>query len=681
MSFIPAFSININAESTSIYHTDPIFDDRADYVSGNGEDGETVWTLPRHQATVIESRTRYPGLSACRMTTTLRNDGDRPFTVDALSSAVISNIGKPTAEGRTWDDHRFIVHYAHMVWQGEAQWRAFPLEDLGVYPTYNHGHQRTFIIKSQGSWSTSRYYPLLLLEDTARRETHYFEIHSSSSWQIELGIRGYKTDSTLAVTLTAALDENDGWFYELTPGESYTTAPCVTGTVLGGFEEAVAELTAYKRMTSKTAFPGGHVPVCFNDYMNCLWAQPSRDRLMPLIESAASAGCEVFCIDAGWFGETNNWSMHNGDWQPNDALFGEGGLRGIINEIASRGMKPGVWLELETVDSRSDFAKAHPEALLTRHGHPVGYYQCFMDFRLPVVREHLMQVFDDLYAMGVRYVKNDYNHTTAPYIDAQRDASGAEAYRANAAAFHSFIDEVLATHEGFMIENCNSGANRCDHESLSHFHLQSTSDQEFCERYPSIIQGMLAVLPPERAGIWAYPYPVDFHDRIEQMEMYPVVSPSVAHMIDVCSDGTQTAFNMVNGLMGALYLSGRICYADELNRKLIHDAIAIYKENRPILEGAVPVYPQGQIRLSGTGHTSLGLLNRKAGKLLLAVWQIVSADPTETTIDLGRYITPAAQIARVYPTLPGHSAELSDGRLHVTFDEGNCAMYIEIDLL
>ncbi len=680
MSIIPAFSINFNAESTTLYHTDPVFDDRAELVSGNGSDGDTIWNLPRHNATVIESRTHYDGISACRMTTTLRNDGNTSVIVDALSSAVISNIGKPTAEGKRWEEDRFIVHYAHMVWQGEAQWRHFSLEDLGVYPSYNHGHQRTFILSSRGSWSTSRYYPLLLLEDTARHETHYFEIHSGGSWQIELGIRGYKTDSTLAVTMTGALEENDGWYCELPTGKSYTTVPCVYGTVLGGFEDAIAELTLYKRQTYHTTFPDTHVPVCFNDYMNCLWAQPSRDRLMPLIEAAAEVGCEVFCIDAGWFGEAGVWHMHNGDWQPCDSLFGEGGLAGILAEITSRGMKPGVWLEMETADSRSDFAKVHPEALLTRHGHPIGYYQCFVDFRLPVVRNHLKQVIDHLYEMGVRFIKNDYNHTTAPYIDAPDHQSGAQAHREHVTAFHSFIDDMLATHDGLMIENCNSGANRCDHESLSHFHIQSTSDQEFCERYPSIIQGMLAMMPPERAGIWAYPYPVDFHDRIEQMEIYPIVSPAVKNMIAACSDGTQTAFNMVNGLMGALYLSGRICYADDLNHKLIHEAIAIYKENRPILEGAVPVYPQGQIRLSGSGHTSLGLLNREAGKLLLAVWQIHHADPTETTIDLGRYITPAARIARTYPTLPGFSAQLSDGCLHVTFDEGNCASYIEIDL-
>ena len=64
-----------------------------------------------------------------------------------------------------------------------------------------------------------------------------------------------------------------------------------------------------------------------------------------------------------------------------------------------------------------------------------------------------------------------------------------------------------------------------------------------------------------------------------------------------CADGWQTAYNMVNGMMGAMYLSGRICYADELNQKLIADAIAIYKDNRATLAGAVPIYPTGLSRM------------------------------------------------------------------------------------
>ena len=672
----PSFYLNFNAESCAPYHNDDVANDRAELISGDGGEGDTVWRLTGHNATLTETRARIEGVT--RLTTSLRNDGDTPLLVDCLSSAFITGIG---AEGRRWYEDRFLIHYCHSVWQGEGQWRHATAEELGLYPTYNHGHQTTFRLYSQGSWTTSRHYPLILIEDTETGETHYFEILTGSNWYIEVSAKGYKENSALCVLLTAALEKNGGWYKELAAGETYTAAPVVYGCVKGGFEAAVATLTAYKRATYHTDFPTGNVPVCFNDYMNCLWAQPSRDRLIPLMDAAARVGCEIFCIDAGWFGKRYEWYKHNGDWQPCDELFGEEGLQGVLKEIASRGMLPGVWLEMETADAGSDFATTHPEALLTRHGHPIGRGQCFVDFRKPVVRDHLMEVIDDLYAMGVRFIKNDYNHSTGIGIDPLEgeDLSMAEALREHTEAFYAFIDEAIAAHPGLMIENCGSGAMRCDHTTLSHFHIQSTSDQEYYDRYPSIIQGMTACMPPERAGIWAYPYPVDFHQMPEQGDVFPVTGEGVKAMIRGCADGWQTAYNMVNGMMGAMYLSGRICYADDRNQKLIADAISIYKDNRATLAGAVPVYPMGLSRMSDNGHTALGLLNREAGKLILALWQ-TRTEETETTLDLTPYLADGAVITRAYPDMEGFAYSLSDGYLTVEFPAGNCAAYFEINL-
>lgn len=674
----PAFYLNFNAEAHAPYHNDDVANDYVELISGDGGKGTTLWKLKRHDATVTELREGFVGTSATRLTTSLCNDGSSPLLVDCLSSAFITGLG---AEGTRWYRDRFVIHYCHSVWQGEGQWRKASAEELGLYPTYNHGHQTSFRLFSQGSWTTARYYPLILIEDTEMGETHYFEILTGSNWYIEVNVKGDRDHSSLCVMMSAAFEKNGGWYKTLQPGETYVAPPAVYGCVRGGFEEAVGELTRFKRQTYHTTFSAGQTPVCFNDYMNCLWAQPSRDRLVPLIQAAAKAGCEVFCIDAGWFGKHGEWSIHNGDWQPYDALFGEGGLRGILEEIKAHGMLPGVWLEIETADDRSDFLKAHPEARLTRHGYPIGRCQCFVDFRRQVVRDHLMQVFDELYDIGVRFIKNDYNHTTGIGVDPidGSDTAMAQALREHTEAFYAFIDQVIATHPGLMIENCGSGAMRCDHTTLSHFHIQSTSDQEFYDRYPSILQGMLGLMPPERAGVWAYPYPVEFHRLGGQEEVYPVVSESVLETIASCADGKQTSYNMVSGMMGALYLSGRICYADELNQRLLMEGISLYKENRGIQAASVPIYPTGLSRMSEDGYASLGLMNREAGKLLLAVWQTRTPE-TRTTIDLRAYLTGEASIARTYPTLEGYAATLQEGQLTLSFPTGNCAIYVELTL-
>ena len=228
MPVTPSFYLNFNAESCTVYHTDDVSFDRPELLSGDGLAGDTRWKLGGHRAIVTESRTHVEGSSATHMTTTVCNEGDEPLVLDSLSSAFITGIG---AEGRRWYDDRFILHYAHMAWQGEAQWRSASLEEVGLYPTYNHGHQPTFRISSQGSWTTARYYPLILLEDIERGETHYFEILTGSGWYMEVGVKGYQDNSALCVLLSACHEKNDGWFKTLDVGEAYTTAPAVYGCV------------------------------------------------------------------------------------------------------------------------------------------------------------------------------------------------------------------------------------------------------------------------------------------------------------------------------------------------------------------------------------------------------------------------------------------------------------------
>ena len=672
----PQFYVNFNVYNCNTYNNSNAFSSTAKCISA--ESNKVVWRYDTPSAEVTEHITTYPerGISARRQSTTIQNTGDDPLVVDTLSSVFVSGIGKG---GRPWYDKRFVVHYAHSAWQGEGQWRHSFVEDVGLYPTYNHGHQTSFRLASTGSWTTSHYHPLVILEDKELGEAWYFEIHSSLGWYIEVNAQGYKEDTSLCVFLSSAYEKNDGWYVSLAKGESYTTSPAVWGHVKGGFEEAIAELTIYRRLTYHTTFPTGLVPACFNDYMNCLWANPSRDRLIPLIDAAAEVGAELFCIDAGWFwnGKECHWSETLGDWEANDALFGEGGLQSMVDYIQSKGMLAGVWLEIETIHLSSSFAKAHPEAILTRHGCPIGNPTSSLDYRQPVVRQHIMGVFDRLYQMGVRFIKNDYNHTVGLCADSlDKKECSVVHMQEHTSAFLAFVDQVMATHEGLMIENCGSGAMRCDHGTLSHFHVQSTSDQEYFDRYPSIIQGMVGCMPPERAGIWAYPYPLDFH----QMPAYPQIYPAPeGEAYEQISNPWQTAFNMVNGLMGCMYLSGRICYADEAGKALIADAMALYKRNRQVAMGAVPVYPTGLVRLSYEGFATLGLLNRATGKLLLAVWRAGGESDT-LDVDLSKYVTPSAQLACTYPALDGLCAHLSGQILHITIPERMGAAYLEITL-
>jgi len=75
-----------------------------------------------------------------------------------------------------------------------------------------------------------------------------------------------------------------------------------------GFTEAVAALTAYRRLL--LPHPEQAVLLIFNDYMNCLWADPTEENELPMIEAAAKAGCDYYVIDAGWYAALHeDWSQ------------------------------------------------------------------------------------------------------------------------------------------------------------------------------------------------------------------------------------------------------------------------------------------------------------------------------------------------------------------------------------
>lgn len=634
---------------------------------------EDTYRLGGDRGEVHMERQSLPG-GATLQTTTLTNMGDQPLTIDILSAAFLVGIG---ADGeRRWDEDRFRVHFAYSAWLGEGQWRHMSIEDAGLYNTYNHNAQTSVRLESVGSWSTSKYHPILILEDTELGKTYYTELlPGGDSWRIELCARGHRTDSSLCIFLGTACGPLNGWSMTLRPGESYTTVPALYGCVEGGFDEAVAALTVAGRALTMRPFPNDVPPLCFNDYMNCLWSLPTREKLIRLMDAAARVGAEYFVIDAGWFKTAGNWPLDMGDWLPEDSLFGEGGLQGILDEIAARGMKPGVWLEIESVGLNSAFAQAHPEALLYRNGHAIGGGRCFMDFRDPTVRAHLRGVFDRLYRMGVRYIKNDYNQTTGIGIDTPGapDKNPAQALSEHAAAVLSLVDEVMTAYPDLLIESCCSGAMRSDLGAVRHFYLQSASDQEDYLHTPSVVTGLSACLPPERIGVWACPYPVaiDFRESFR---------PS-ADFTSRFADGRVTVYNMVTGLMGLMYLSGRIDCADDFNITLMQQAATIYKRNRAALVRAVPVYPTGTIRLSAQGCHAYGLLDRAGGKLFLAVWSVSEPNGRLQTamVGLSRYAS-ELRIADVYPALDGYGATVQGTDLTVTLPDNGSAVYVELDV-
>lgn len=576
--------------------------------------------------------------------TVVRNTSEHDIILNHASSMLVNGIGR-------FDDENYIIYIFRSGWQGEMQWHGYKCSQLGIYNASNHANTNSAKICFNGSQTTCEYYPMIFIKDIKRNLSWFFEVEPLSGWYIEVGIMG----DSLYVEANSAFNCNDGWFKTLKAGEEYITGKGYFGVVNGDICDAIRVFNDYKRENWKTILE--HPKVVFNDYMNCLWAKPSSEKLIPLIDAAERAGCEVFCIDDGWY-ESGKPGDSLGDWKPYDDRFAPMTFQDMINYISDKNMIPGVWLEMESCSDTSAIYKKLKHCLLRRNGIIVGGKKVFLDFRTVEVREYTMAMIDELYNMGIRYIKNDYNHNLQLGCDGAESLS--EGYALHRKAFISFIDEIRDKYSDLIIENCASGGMRSDFSFIRSMDLSSVSDQEFYYNNPSILAGTLACIPPEYCGSWAYPFPLKFDEQTDKSKLY-------------CGR-EEIVFNMINAMLGTLYLSGHIECCDDEGMGLIQEAVKLYKEYRIHIKESYPIYITEPINIGQSGVMALGL--KMSDDTILAVWKINNNERT-VTLNIDKNIGSNAEL--IYPKTIETDFCFENNVLDITMEEISCARLFRIN--
>ncbi|BCY10828.1 glycoside hydrolase family 36 protein [Actinoplanes sp. L3-i22] len=558
-------------------------------VTGVAETRDGIWRglrLDQHdERTGIAVRLdlRSSGPAAFQARTTVTNGGPDPILLLGVTSFAAglprpaaergSGLPGPAATGNDPHADRLDLLTGDSEWLGEGRWTRRPLRT--VVPDLNlrmHGQdgRGCYTVTSAGTWSTGTHLPTGALLDRVTGDGWYWQVEHNGPWRFEIGERR----DGVYLALLGPTDMDHQWQQPLAPGESFTSVPV-------SLAESVAALTAHRR--ALVGAPTEH-PVIFNDYMNTLMGDPTTAKLRPLIDAAAAAGAEVFCIDAGWYDNDADWWDSVGEWQPSSTRFPDG-LGEVLDRIRGHGMIPGLWLEPEVIGVRSPMADKLPDAAFLRRGgvRTVEHGRYHLDLRHPAAVGHLDEVVDRLVEeLGVGYLKLDYNIDPGPVpglLDHNR-------------AHLAWLDRLRARHPALILENCASGAMRADYALLSRMHLQSTSDQQDFRLYPPIAVAAPLSILPEQAASWAYPQPGMSDEEI--------------------------AYAMCTGLLGRLYLSGRLDVMRPGQRELVRDGVLAYHGIREILGAATPFWPLGLPRWDD-GWLALGL--RAGDTTFLGVWR------------------------------------------------------------
>ncbi len=619
----------------------------------DGKNATISYDINSKPVVVTEKMEMVDGLNIVKQVTEIENKGKDPVHISKLSATNVTGIGFGGSKYFENDD-RFIVHYSYGRWSGEGQWFKKTLRELGLYPATLHPWEKcTYRFQSIGSYSTREYYPLIIIEDTERKECWFFEREGSESWYIDISaFEGFNAE--FITVSVGGMDENIGWTYDLQPGEKYSTDSCFYGMVKGGFEEVVRTLLDYKR---KIQLMPADTKVMFNDFMNCNWAMPTYDRVIPLVDAAAEMGCEGFCIDAGW--------SVVGEWDPDDSLFGDLGFKGTIEYIKNKGLRPGVWFEFERCTDKIA-QEMGQDMLMHRNGNVVAHYRPKLDLSNPKARKWLIEKVRVVYDMGVRFIKNDQNNDEHWGVNWKLGESELEGLRRKNQGYLKFIDMLHEEFPDLVVENCSAGAGRAEHGFLKRFSLQSVTDQENYRLMPSIFTGSLMWYGPEKAGSWCYPYPLLY----KNFDTFEIPAEELATHVD----GRETIFNMVSGMSGYMYLSGKIHLADKLNKELIKESIATYKTFNKSLSNRYPVFPTGLKNMHDKTMQSLGLVDKDGKDMLLSVWAL---ENKEFTLDLTKY--GFNTVERLYPSANyGVDFEYKDGLLKFKFEKDYSALMLKL---
>ncbi len=610
-----------------------VYDSRRDYRNVWGRKLEIV-TKDEETGLLVTSHFQfYDGISVLHVWTEAENRGANKQTLTFLSTFCLNGIEK---EGTLSADDKLRIGIPHNSWQREMQWKFYSPPDLGICQVQEGVQIRSskaIRVSNTGNWSTKEYLPMGSVENTETGNALLWQIEHNGSWHWEI------SDQTghLYLLLSGPTENESHWFLHLEPGERFISVPAAVA--LGrGFEGAAGEMTRYRRLIRRSNKDNERLGVIFNDYMNCLWADPTLEKELPLIQAAREAGCEYYCIDAGWYSE-GDWWDNVGEWQPSRVRF-PGGIKEVMDLIRANGMIPGLWLEIEVMGIHCAMAETVPEDwFFTRHHKRVydrSRYQ--LDFRNPQVRAYADRVIDRLVGdYGAGYIKMDYNIEPGIGTELYADSPGSGLLE-HERAYLSWLDSVFSRYPELIIENCSSGGLRMDYAMLARHSIQSTSDQEDYRHFATIAANAPAALTPEQAAVWSYPL--------------------------AGGDAEETVFNMVNAILLRIHQSGNLAGLDKLRRALVEQGIACHKRLRADICRALPFWPLG---LSSFGDSWVCMGLKTDERAYVALWKR-QADSDTICLPILELQGKEREVRLLYPLLEenvpsGGDALAEDGAL------------------
>ena len=250
------------------------------------------------------------------------------------------------------------------------------------------------------------------------------------------------------------------------------------------------DLDAYKlHAYVNQAYPRKELPILYNSWMYC-YDTLDIDSLKAQADAAADMGIEAFMIDAGWFGNGEDWGDQVGDWEENTQSGPCGRLAELSAHVRSRNMIFGLWFEPERASANSQSVAEHPDYYIPARR------QFLLDFSNPDAVSFMLETISkqiEKYQIG--WIKLDFN-TSIPV-----DPTGSGFYRYTCGQ-RRFIETLRQRYPNLYITGCASGGYRMDLYQIQLVDSVWLSDNQGPLGGIEIVKGTLKRLPTACIERW-----------------------------------------------------------------------------------------------------------------------------------------------------------------------------------
>ena len=391
----------------------------------------------------------------------IRNGEKKPITLLQYASGYL-----PLRQGDVWVSHQ------HGAWGNEAALTEEPL------------HEGLFQVKDLSGGKSGHYNrPNIMISlDGKPQENAGRVVGAVLKWPGNFSMTFDTEDRKLHHFVAGIHELNSS--YTLKKGESFTTPELVLTYSTEGKGGASRNFHRWARRNNQIHNGTALRKILLNSWEG-VYLNVSQKGMEEMMDGVRDLGGELFVMDDGWFGAKYRRTIDDrglGDWVTDTVKLPKG-VPALEKAATERGLKWGIWIEPEMVNTKSELYEKHPDWVVC---HPArepqpgrGGTQLLLDMSNPAVQDYVFSIVDNIMkeTPNTYYIKWDYNYEIknhgSHYLTSDNQSHLLVDYFLGVL---KTVKRIRQAYPDLVIQCCSSGGARANYGLMPYFDEMWVSD-------------------------------------------------------------------------------------------------------------------------------------------------------------------------------------------------------------